>query len=325
MQRLLVDCSGSSRIMVDGFGEVKVSEMDAQPLVSICCITYNHAPFIRRCLEGFLIQKTHFPVEILIHDDASTDGTDEIIREFVHRYPDLIHPLFESENQYSIGNQNVIDFYNYSRARGKYIAYCEGDDYWTDPNKLQKQVDFMELHPDYSVSFHRCHYYDDQEGTFCDDFCDSLLCGQAEGIEISLNDYFHRWITQPLTMVFRMADFSFEWQSRYRYYRDYHEIYHLLKNGRGFLFSFFGGVHIKHPGGITSNDEKHNRSVSLAIAKELFLNNRDIPTKKNYESLLQWNISSNLFSNKERLKMSMKLFLLSKRLKPFVKNVVHLL
>lgn len=270
------------------------------------------------------MQETDFPIEILIHDDASTDGTDGIIREYADKYPDLILPLFEIENQYSQGKQNEIDFYNYRRARGKYIAYCEGDDYWTDPLKLQKQVDFMESHPDYSVCFHRCKYYDVKNGVFHDDACSRLLDGHLEGVDISLNDYFRQWITQPLTMVFRFADFSFEWQKRYRYYRDYHEIYHLLKKGNGFLFSFFGGTYIRHSGGITSIDEKRNRSISLAIAKELYSKNRDQSTKKNYENVLQWNISSGLYSVKERLNMSIALFLLNKRLKPLIKVLVHL-
>lgn len=298
--------------------------MSDRPLVSICCVTYNHAPFIRKCLDGFLMQETSFPVEILIHDDASTDGTDEIIREYSGRFPDVIYPLFESENQYGKGQHNEIDFYNYRRARGKYIAYCEGDDYWTDSRKLQKQVDFMENHPAFSVCFHRCQYYDERNQTYFDDHCSNILKGHAEGLEISLDDYFHQWITQPLTMMFRVVDFSFDWQHQYRYYRDYHEIYHLLKVGRGFLFPFVGGVHIKHSGGITANDEKHNRFISLVIAEELYSNNRDLPTRKNYESVLQWNISSDLYPVKERMKMSMTLFLLNKRVKPLIKNLHHL-
>lgn len=121
------------------------------PLVSVCCITYNHAQFIRKCLDGFLMQQTDFPIEILIHDDCSTDGTTEIIREYEAKYPNLIFPLYEEENQYQQGKAGEIDFYNYRRARGKYIAYCEGDDYWIDPLKLQKQVDFLESHKDYDL------------------------------------------------------------------------------------------------------------------------------------------------------------------------------
>ena len=94
------------------------------PLVSICCLTYNHAPFIRNCIDGFIAQQTDFPIEILVHDDASTDGTDGIVREYADKYPEIIFPLFEEENQYSRGYAGKMDIeFNYSRARGKYIAY----------------------------------------------------------------------------------------------------------------------------------------------------------------------------------------------------------
>ena len=108
-----------------------MNQSNIEPLVSICCLTYNHAPYIRDAIEGFLMQKTNFPVEILIHDDASTDGTADIIREYETRYPDIIKPIYQTENQYSKGVK-ISREYQFSRARGKYIALCEGDDYWTD-------------------------------------------------------------------------------------------------------------------------------------------------------------------------------------------------
>lgn len=124
----------------------------AQPLVSICCITYNHEPYIEDALEGFLIQVTDFPYEILIHDDASTDRTADIIRENEAAYPNTIKPIYQKVNQYSKGiDPGLI---NRNRAKGKYIALCEGDDYWIDPSKLQRQVDFMEANPDCSLCFH---------------------------------------------------------------------------------------------------------------------------------------------------------------------------
>jgi glycosyltransferase involved in cell wall biosynthesis len=99
------------------------------------------------------MQKTTFPIEILIHDDASTDGTEEIIREYEALYPHTIKPLYETENQWNNGRRGSRTF-NWPRARGKYIALCEGDDYWTDPLKLQKQVEFLENNPDCSLCFH---------------------------------------------------------------------------------------------------------------------------------------------------------------------------
>jgi glycosyltransferase involved in cell wall biosynthesis len=122
------------------------------PLVSICCITYNHENYIRDAIEGFLMQETDFPFEIIIHDDASTDTTADIIREYEGKYPDIIKPIYQTENQYSKGEK--VTLFTFKAARGKYIALCEGDDYWTDPLKLQKQITGMEEHPECYISFH---------------------------------------------------------------------------------------------------------------------------------------------------------------------------
>ena len=120
------------------------------PLVSICCIAYNQEQYIRETLDGFLKQKTSFPFEILIHDDASTDHTADIIREYAAKHPGIVKPICQTENQHSKGIPVGVTF-NYPRAQGKYIALCEGDDFWTDPLKLQKQFDFMEANPEYAL------------------------------------------------------------------------------------------------------------------------------------------------------------------------------
>lgn len=115
---------------------------DQKPLVSVIAITYNHESYIRDCLEGFLMQKTNFPVEIIIHDDASTDHTADIIREYYEKRPDLFHVIIERENLYSQKKPIVTPLYE--KVQGKYIALCECDDYWIDPLKLQKQFDLCE-------------------------------------------------------------------------------------------------------------------------------------------------------------------------------------
>ncbi|MFK7782973.1 glycosyltransferase family 2 protein [Psychroserpens sp.] len=125
--------------------------------VSICCLAFNHEHFIRQCLDGFMMQKTNFAFEVLIHDDASTDETANIIREYEHKYPDIIKPIYQTENQYSKG-VSVTATINFPRAKGKYIAMCEGDDYWTDPNKLQIQVDLLEKH-NLGFSFHAAEIF----------------------------------------------------------------------------------------------------------------------------------------------------------------------
>ena len=119
-------------------------------MVTIRCITYNHEPYIRQCLEGFVMQKTNFRFEAIVHDDASTDGTATIIREYAEKYPDIIKPIYETENQYSKHDGSLRRIMD-AHTHGKYIAMCEGDDYWIDPYKLQKQVDFLEANPEYGM------------------------------------------------------------------------------------------------------------------------------------------------------------------------------
>jgi len=117
-------------------------EDNSKVLVSICCLAYNHESYIRECLDGFIMQKTNFAFEVLINDDASNDNTAAIIREYEVKYPEIIKPIYQTENQYSLGIRPINQF-NWTRAKSKYIAMCEGDDYWTDPLKLQKQVDYL--------------------------------------------------------------------------------------------------------------------------------------------------------------------------------------
>ena len=119
------------------------SENQETVMVSICCITYNQEEYIRDALDGFLSQETDFSYEVLIHDDASTDGTADIIREYARQYPEIIKPILQTENQYAKGLTNVSGTYNFPRAKGRYIAMCEGDDYWTDPHKLQRQRNIL--------------------------------------------------------------------------------------------------------------------------------------------------------------------------------------
>lgn len=128
-------------------------ESNQLPLVSIQCLVYNHEPYLRQCLDGFVMQKTNFKFEAIVHDDVSTDGSAAIIREYAEKYPDIIKPIFETENQYSKGDGS-LDRIMHEASRGKYIAICEGDDYWTDPLKLQKQVDFMEANLEVAICFH---------------------------------------------------------------------------------------------------------------------------------------------------------------------------
>jgi glycosyltransferase involved in cell wall biosynthesis len=157
------------------------------PLVSIMCLTYNHASFIRQCLDGFIMQKTSFPIEAVIHDDASTDGTADIIREYEKKYPDIIKPIYQEENQYSKGLGILTQVF--LKLRGKYIAWCEGDDYWTDENKLQKQIDFLEVNGDFSICFHEVKIL--KENELIDDYITPKVSDVTDIYDLAKGNFMH--------------------------------------------------------------------------------------------------------------------------------------
>lgn len=127
--------------------------MNNQPKVIIKCLVYNHASYLRDCLEGFVRQKTNFPFKAIVHDDCSTDGSAAIIRKYAERYPHIIEPIYETENQYSKPGHKITHIMDAaSLGRSPYLAICEGDDYWIDPLKLQKQIDYMDAHPDCTLT-----------------------------------------------------------------------------------------------------------------------------------------------------------------------------
>jgi len=124
--------------------------LSKDPLVSVIMITYNHEPYIAQAIQGVLIQKTDFPIELIIGEDCSTDRTREIVFDYQKKYPEQIRVITSVKNVGMMNNSNRT----LASCRGNYIALCEGDDYWTDPHKLQKQVDFLEDNPDFAICFH---------------------------------------------------------------------------------------------------------------------------------------------------------------------------
>lgn len=134
-------------------------ELKTKPLVTITCVAYNEAEFIRKTLEGFVMQKTNFPFVALVHDDVSSDGTAQIILEYAKKYPDIIVPIIEKENLFSQKKlESTMNEY-IAETGCKYVAICEGDDWWIDPLKLQKQVDYMESHTDCVMCYTDCNVY----------------------------------------------------------------------------------------------------------------------------------------------------------------------
>jgi len=288
------------------------------PLLSIVTITYNHEPFIAKTIEGVLMQQVNFPIELIIAEDCSTDGTRAICQQYAEQYPELIRLITSESNVGAIANERRAML----AARGKYIAFCEGDDYWTDPLKLQKQVDFLESHPDYSVTFHRCKHYNVETHEMIDDNCGYLFADNNQlGVDITTAQFFKTWITQPLTMVYRVASFDLDVALQYQYYRDMHQIYHLLQAGKGYLFAFDGGVRTRHEGGMAGKATLLEQSWSgMTIAEELFRINKTQDTKVYYQNMLQFYINQ-APTKWDKIKKSIKLFVLNHNLFSLLKNI----
>ena len=235
------------------------------PLVSICSITYNHKPYIRQCLDSLLLQKTNFIYEIIINDDCSTDGTTEIIKEYASKYPNLIHPIFHDENQYSKGVRGMFAKFCFPQARGKYIAMCEGDDYWTDPLKLQKQVDFMETHVEYVMCSHIVDIYNENERV-------RKKWGVQQPQEYDIYTLVYGpWIFHPLSVLFRRESLAVEKCQKYRSSKYMTIFYNVLLNGRGYYMSECMAVYRQHNGGVWSNSSFYQNLVSnFKYSKDLY-------------------------------------------------------
>ena len=240
--------------------------MSQDPLLTIRCLVYNHEPFLRQCLDGFVMQQTNFPFEAIVHDDASTDGSAAIIREYAEKYPDIIKPIYETENQYSKHDGSIGRIMDAAiHPNSKYIAFCEGDDYWTDPHKLQLQVDFLESHPDYVICSHDYIYYFGDTNEFAEksNFANTPSDNESEGeeyVDYSLESFFKRFWVRPLTCVYRRGNYRDECVKKgYSVIRDDVFYYTVLKHGKGALMKRVMGVYREHSGGVWSSKRMSER------------------------------------------------------------------
>lgn len=297
-----------------------------KPLVSIVTITYNHEPWISKAIEGVLMQKVGFPIEYIIAEDCSTDGTRKICEQYAQKYPDIIKLLPSDKNYGTVENEHRA----FMVAKGKYIATCEGDDYWTDPLKLQKQVEFLEAHPDYSVTFHRYKKYYKTTDTYESDGMEFLFPDrEVAGVDVTTEMFLDKWITQFLTMVYRRESFDLDIALKYKYYRDSHLTYHLLQNGKCYLFSFIGGVYNITGGGIYSSLDKYNMSKKwIAVNEELWRKNNDSRLLKPYIDSVQNHIDSFVRDNTYKYKTFpyiIKHFYISHNFNRLAHNIKHFL
>ena len=226
--------------------------MTGDPLVSIRCLVYNHEPFLRQCLDGFVMQQTTFPFEAIVHDDASTDGSAAIIREYAEKYPDIIKPIYETENQYRKGTiGRIMDAAMHPNS--KYIALCEGDDYWTDPHKLQIQVDFLEAHPDYSLTVHEYTEWDEEKKSFRPHRI-KFLENTTEDLTLTLDDFATGvFFTKTLAAVYPRRSLLNSNLNQYRAQFDMTLFYALMTQGKCRLFNRVMGCYRIQPNSVTSS------------------------------------------------------------------------
>lgn len=177
--------------------------------VSVVVTTYNHKSYIKECLDGILIQQTNFPIEIILGEDESNDGTREICIEYANKYPDIIHLFLRSRKDVIYINGTPTGRYNFmenlNACKGKYIALCEGDDYWTDPLKLQKQVGFLEENPDYGICFHNVLQINTLNET-----TKMIIPNVQKDTDFSINDYILENKTATCSIMFRKENFWLE-------------------------------------------------------------------------------------------------------------------
>jgi glycosyltransferase involved in cell wall biosynthesis len=254
---------------------------DIMPLVSITCITFNHERFIHEAIMGFLKQETTFPVEILVNDDASTDRTAEVVREFEKRYPQLIFPIYQETNQFSQGINPFLGFL-FPRARGKYIALCEGDDYWVDPLKLQKQVNVLLKHPDTIICGARARTWNDNKREFTvitPDLDKDISCMTPEQFF-----YFGTWVKTCTRIVPRELMLNIPMD----YGIDYRHVHYLLANNPNGTFRCLDdvvAVYREHAGGIFSGadplDVQKDNFESMRLIAKLYDDERAVIMREN--------------------------------------------
>ncbi|WP_051285438.1 glycosyltransferase family 2 protein [Aequorivita capsosiphonis] len=255
-----------------------------KPLVSILCVTYNHEKYIRHCLESLVSQKCDFLFEILIHDDASTDATQTIIKEFQHKYPELVKPILQTENQWSKKAGGINLRFNYPRAKGKYIALCDGDDYWIGEDKLQKQVAFLESNPDYSLVCGAFNLI--QNGEEKSVIKTSLVSPEKEdekGFYFDLGDLIKHWFIRPSTVLFRNLPDGAKVLDEYEFSFDVHLFYHLLKAKNAYYSKEILAGYNRHSGGVYSGRRPQDLLlVHYYIFKEIYEKDKNEFVREKY-------------------------------------------
>lgn len=226
-------------------------------LVTTCLITYNHEKYISECLDSIINQKCNFKHEIVIGDDSSTDDTASICKAYALKYPSLIRYFKRPKNLGMIGNwlKTIGD------AKGKYIAICEGDDYWTDPLKLQRQVDFLESNNDYTICWTNYKILN-TEVLEVPTWASDLMAKDTAYYDVDYDNFASPYCTHTLTCVFRAKSFSYIDILKFKFFKDNSLYLKCLQKGKGAVLNFFGGIYRKHDQGIYSLASDYLQAIS---------------------------------------------------------------
>ena len=266
-------------------------------LVDIRCFTFQHVNYISDALNGFCIQKTSFPFIILVVDDASTDGEQEVICNYMSDHFNVTDEGIAWRRETEDGvysyaqhktNKNCFMMAlclrkNLHAIKGakmkliaewrnscKYEALCEGDDYWTDPLKLQRQVDFLEEHEEYSLCCHRYKIFEEDGNVWKPDYVVDLFEQNPDGFSFTSTDNLYHWITKTMTIMYRKSALPNGYGEKYRYCRDVHMNYHLLQNGPGYCMPNDMAVYRRHGGGVFSPlNNKEKKRINLLVYHEI--------------------------------------------------------
>ncbi|WP_162495536.1 glycosyltransferase [Confluentibacter flavum] len=254
--------------------------MDDKLLAVVWMLAYNHEDYIEQAVESVMVQNTTFNYKLIIGEDYSTDTTRSICKRLQDKYPDNIDLIL---NETNLGHEkNGQNIYNLCLAsKAKYIAMLEGDDYWTDPLKLQKQIDFLEENSEYSMSFTRFKVKHNTLPKLSDDKYGRYFKDGDAYILFDFDKFAKGWYGGAPTLVFRARLFNINLISKYRYFRDIHLFTELLKGGNGVCLNFYGSVYRIHDGGIHSSAKPLERAETASLCyKELYFKNINIPQLK---------------------------------------------
>lgn len=281
----------SPEIVTRNIKEWEIPQPDNDYMVVVQCSTYNHEKYIEDALKGFVMQKTNFPWCVIVTDDCSTDGTAEIVKKYASEYPEIIKAICLGYNhmQNGISRDPYIKPWHNS---AKYIAICEGDDYWTDSLKLQKQVDFLNAHPDIVYSCHRYNFIHDLnkiEHLQPNKYFDTPAHSQEKEFVFNKEYAFtQEWITKTLTCVYRQSALPKDYIKAYKYARDVHMVYHLLCKGDGVCHNFVGGTYrYTHQGVYAGLDDLKKCNINYEVYLELYKKNHDLLMRRHAEGYFE--------------------------------------